>query len=146
MTQFKPGSIKLILKTSEFVFWQLLYFFLSIYVLSFLDDILSVLFDYDSVKNDTSIGVIKYCTVFLFIVAIPRTVVAIINKPQLFHFIGLTSLISMALYLFYNYYNSFGLVYRFREFFVLLFSLIISYGITIPLLKELPRHIIKKSH
>jgi|GEM_PF-5191540 len=146
MTQTKLSPNKLLARTIEFVFWQLLLFFISVYVLSFIDDILSVLFDYDSVKSDKSINVIKYCIVFLFLVAIPRTAIAIINKPWLSRVIGLISVVLMEIYIFYDYYNSFGLVLRVREFFVLFISVIITYGITIPLPKELPRHILKKTH
>lgn len=146
MTNTRLSHIKVFARTIEFVFWQLVLFFLSVYILSFTDDILSAFFNYDSVKSSKSIDVKKYCFFFLFIVAIPRTVVATINKPLLLKFIGLTSVVLMEFYIFYNYYNSFGLVYRVREFFVLFFSLIISYGITIPLLKELPKHILKKAH
>lgn len=146
MTKTRLSPIKTLARTIEFVFWQLLLFFLSVYILSFIDDIFSAFFNYDSVKSSKSIDVKKYCLFFLVIVAIPRTVFAIVNRPWLFKITGFTSVLLMGLYIFYDYYNSFGLVYRQREFFVLLFSLIISYGITIPLLKELPRHVLKRAH
>lgn len=148
MTQIKLGPFKLVIRLCEFVFWQLLYFIIAVYVLSFIDDILSALLDYDDWRNHTSIAVTKYCLIFLFLVAIPRTVIGIFNKPHRFIFVNLCTIVLMGLYLCYDYYDSFSLVNisGVREFMVLFLSMIITVVITIPLLKELPRHILKKGH
>lgn len=147
MTQTKLSPSKVVARSIEFIFWQLLFFVVPVYVLSFLDGVLSALFDYDAVKSNTSIDVISYCIVFLFLVAIPRTLVAGINKPGQFKIINLVAIVLMGSCLCYDYYNSLSLGYatRAREFVVLSISMFISILFTIRLLKELPEHIIKKA-
>jgi hypothetical protein len=147
MTQIKLGPFKLVIRLCEFVFWQLLYFIIAVYVLSFIDDILSALLDYDDWRNHTSIAVTKYCLIFLFFVAIPRTVIGIFNKPRQFIVVNLTSTFLMGFYLCYDYFDSLYLAHAsgVREFIVLFLSLLITIGITIPLLKELPRHVLKQA-
>lgn len=144
MTQSKFRSNKIIARALLIVFWQLLVFFLSVTVLSFVETIISVLLDYDSVKSNTTINTAEYSMAFLFVVAIPNTIASIINKPHLFWITAATSLIVMEIYIFRNH-GFFGYVSTIREFCVLSVSLLVSFAISLPLFKMPGRYGIKNT-
>lgn len=144
----KPRLNKVIARACLVIIWQVLVFFLTTIILLFVEELASVLLSYDSVKSNALIDPTGNSKAFLFVVAIPVTIASIINKPLVFWVVAFTSLTAMEIYIFSDHkffsitYGCFGIT-TLREFLVLSASLLISFGISLRLLKPPGKHSIK---